>query len=161
MKRLLPYPKMAASLVVMWLLLNQSTAPAHVLLGAVVAMFATWTMAALKIAGPRVRMTMAIPCLLGAVVGDIIRSNVAVAAIILLRRTQPASGFVRIPLDTNNLYCLAGLACIITATPGTLWMEHDSRRNVLLLHVLDLADEEYWVKFIKHRYERLLMEIFV
>jgi multicomponent K+:H+ antiporter subunit E len=124
-------------------------------------MVATRTMVALNVAEPRVRMTMAIPRLLGTAIWDVIRSNVAVAGIILLRRTQPNSGFVHIPLDTSNHYCLAGLACIITATPGTLWVEHDSRRNVLLLHVLDLVDEEYWVEFIKHRYERLLMEIFV
>ena len=30
----------------------------------------------------------------------------------------------------------------------------------LLLHVLDLVDEETWVRLIKDRYERRLMEIF-
>ena len=33
-------------------------------------------------------------------------------------------------------------------------------RGTLLLHVLDLVDEEQWSRLIKDRYERLLMEIF-
>ena len=57
-------------------------------------------------------------------------------------------------------YGLAALACIITATPGTLWVEYDSADNTMLLHVLDLIDEEEWVRIIKDRYETRLMEIF-
>jgi multicomponent K+:H+ antiporter subunit E len=55
---------------------------------------------------------------------------------------------------------LAALACIITATPGTLWVEYDSADNTMLLHVLDLIDDEEWVRIIKGRYEKRLMEIF-
>ncbi len=160
MKRLFPYPLMALSLVVMWLLLNQSVAAAHILFGIAAALCATWVMSLLGVAPPRIRFTRTIPHLAGIVLKDIVRSNIAVGRIILSRRIQATSGFVRIPLDTNNRYCLAVLACIITATPGTLWMEHDSRSNVLLLHVLDLVDEQHWVNLIKQRYERALMEIF-
>ena len=67
---------------------------------------------------------------------------------------------MRIPLDMRDPYGLAALACIITATPGTLWVEYDSADNTMLLHVLDLIDEEEWVRIIKDRYERRLMEIF-
>ena len=52
------------------------------------------------------------------------------------------------------------LALIVTATPGTLWVDFDRRRGTLLLHVLDLVDEESWIQLIKGRYESLLMEIF-
>lgn len=160
MKRLLPYPLLAANLVLMWLLLNQSIAPAHILLGTGVALVATWIMATLKVEVPTIRWSAAIPRLMIVVLRDIIRSNFAVVRIILFR-ALPRSGFVRIPLETNNRYCHAALACIITATPGTLWMEHDSRNNILLLHVLDLVDESHWIEIIKQRYERLLMEIFL
>ena len=57
-------------------------------------------------------------------------------------------------------YGLAALACIITATPGTLWVKYNSADNTMLLHVLDLIDEEEWVRIIKGRYEKRLMEIF-
>src|SRR5690606_3415625 len=130
------------------------------LLGIVAALFATWVMGLLDVIPAHIRLTWAIPRLACAVLKDIVRSNIAVARIILSARVRPTSGFARIPLDTDNRYCLALLACIVTATPGTLWMDYDSRRNLLLLHVLDLVDEQHWIDLIKQRYERLLMEIF-
>ena len=67
---------------------------------------------------------------------------------------------MRIPLDMRDPYGLTALACIITATPGTIWVEYDSADSTVLIHVLDLIDEEQWVTIIKQRYERRLMEIF-
>ena len=52
------------------------------------------------------------------------------------------------------------LSIIITSTPGTIWMNYDAAKGTLLLHVLDLVDETVWIRTIKGRYERLLMEIF-
>ena len=57
-------------------------------------------------------------------------------------------------------YGLATLACIVTATPGTIWTGLAPDGAVLTIHVLDLQDEEAWVRTIKDRYERPLMEIF-
>src|SRR3546814_1767457 len=54
---------------------------------------------------------------------------------------RSTSGFILLPLDLRNRYGLAVLGIIITATPGTLWMQYDSARSVLLVHVLDLVDE--------------------
>ena len=65
-----------------------------------------------------------------------------------------------IPLDIRNPYGLALLACIITSTPGTLWVNFDAQKGVLMIHVLDLIDEGEWIRTIKGRYERLLLEIF-
>ena len=84
-----------------------------------------------------------------------------VARIVLAPRTRElTSGFVRVPLDMRDPYGLAALACIITATPGTVWVEYDSAKGTMLLHVLDLIDGDDWVRIIKDRYERRLMEIF-
>ena len=47
-----------------------------------------------------------------------------------------------------------------TSTPGTIWLNYDAAKGTLLLHVLDLVDETVWIRTIKGRYERLLMEIF-
>ena len=41
-----------------------------------------------------------------------------------------------------------------------IWVNYDTVRGVLLIHVLDLVDEEAWTRTIKDRYERLLLEIF-
>ncbi len=161
MTRWLPYPLLALALLTMWLLLNQSLAPGQLLLGAAVALFASRAMAALKPEKPRIRSARPIPRLAAIVLADIVRSNIAVAKIVLLpAQRRRVSGFVRVPLDMRNRYGLTILACIITATPGTIWVEYDGRANRLLVHVLDLVDEEEWIRLIKRRYERLLMEIF-
>ena len=55
---------------------------------------------------------------------------------------------------------LALLAIIITATPGTAWLEYDADTGVLLLHIFDLVDEAQWRDLILNRYESRLLEIF-
>ena len=65
-----------------------------------------------------------------------------------------------IPLELRNQYGLAILSCIITSTPGTVWVNYDSAKGMLLIHVLDLINEAEWIDLIKSRYERRLMEIF-
>lgn len=161
MTRWLPYPLLAFGLLVLWLLLHQSVSVGHVLLGTVIAVFASRAMIALRPEKARIRWSWAIPRLLRIVMADIVRSNIAVGRIVLARHQRKrTSGFIRLPLDMRSPYGLTVLAIIITATPGTLWMQHDSSRAVLLVHVLDLIDEEEWIRLIKSRYERLLMEIF-
>jgi multicomponent K+:H+ antiporter subunit E len=160
MSRFLPYPLLTASLLVMWILLNGPSI-GHLFLGAVIAVGASLAMAALQPAKPRLRRWDMIPHLVAVVLADILRSNVAVASIILQgRRKERTSGFVLIPLELRDQTALAVLACIITSTPGTAWIEYHSASGRLLIHVLDLVDEQGWIDVIKQRYERLLMEIF-
>ena len=160
MSRVLPYPVLTASLVAMWMALN-SFSLGHLLLGTVIAVLASRAMAALQPSKPRLRRWLVIPRLMGIVLLDILRSNLAVASIILQgRRRQRAAGFVAIPLDLRDKTGLAVLACIVTSTPGTAWIEYASDSSVLLIHVLDLVDEEAWVTLIKSRYEAMLLEIF-
>lgn len=160
MTRWLPYPLLTLSLLVMWVLLNRLSV-GHVLLGGAIALSASWAMSALQPARPRLRRWDLIPKLVGIVLYDILRSNIAVSTIILQgRRRERVSSFVAIPLDMRDRTGLTVLACIITSTPGTAWIEYDSARSVLLIHVFDLVDSDAWVRLIKHRYENLLMEIF-
>ena len=160
MTRWLPYPLLAVSLLVMWILLNQLSV-GHLILGAAIAVGASWAMVALQPAKPRLRHWDKIPLLLALVLLDVFRSNIAVAGIILQgRRRARTSGFVTIPLELRDRTGLAVLACIITSTPGTAWLEYHSTKGSLLIHVLDLVDEQEWIDTIKQRYERLLIEIF-
>lgn len=161
MSRWFAFPILTLCLTLMWLLLVQSISPGSILMGVLVALVATRLFSVLRPEPPRFRLTLAIPKLTGIVLYDIIRSNIAVARIILSGRTDRGmSGFLRVPLDMRNRHGLALLAVIVTATPGTLWVQFDSARGSLLLHVLDLVDEEQWVRLINDRYETLLMEIF-
>jgi multicomponent K+:H+ antiporter subunit E len=160
MSRALPHPVLAASLLVMWILLNGFSL-GHVLLGSVIAIAASNVMVRLQPAKPSLRRWYLLPKLVLIVLVDIWRSNVAVAGVILgPDRGQRTSGFITIPLTLRHRTGLAVLACILTSTPGTAWVEYNASQSTLLLHVLDLVDEEHWITLIKNRYERLLLEIF-
>lgn len=160
MSRIFPYPLMMASLVVMWLLLTDYT-PGQFIVGCLVALAAAQGLAALHPAKPRLRRWDLLPRLTGIVLYDIIRSNIAVTKIILKgSRRERKSGFMTIPLDLRDPMGLAVLAVILTSTPGTAWLDYNSSRGTLLLHVFDLVDEQEWLDLIKNRYENLLLEIF-
>ncbi len=161
MRRLLPYPIISASLLALWLLLNQTISPGHVLIGAVIAVAGGLILSVLEPPKAHLRRPAAMFRLAGLVLADILRSNVAVGRIILgFGRRNRTSGFVYIPLELRDPHGLAVLACIITSTPGTLWVNLDSAKGELMIHVLDLIDESEWIATIKGRYERLLLEIF-
>ena len=159
MRRWIPHPLLALGLTLMWLLLNQSVSPGHILLGAALAVVATHGLAALRPEPVQIISLRPVPRLLFAVAADIVRSNIAVARIILFGK-RGVSEFVRLPLELGNIHALTVLALIITATPGTMWVQFNRASGILLVHVLDLKDEEEWIRLIKDRYERLLLEIF-
>ena len=158
-KRWIPHPLLATALLAMWLLLNQSLSTGHVVLGAIVALLASHGLAALRPEPVKLVAVRPIFRLAGIVALDIVRSNLAVASIVLFPRER-VSGFVRLPLELRNINGLTVLACIITATPGTIWVQFDHTNGMLLVHVLDLVDEDDWIRLIKNRYEALLLEIF-
>lgn len=161
MNRLLPFPVASAGLLFTWLLLNQTLSPGQIILGVVIALVGGWALALLEPPKARLRRVTAMFHLAGLVFADIIRSNISVAGIILgFKEWEQTSGFVEIPLDLRNPYGLAILACIITSTPGTLWVDFNESNGTLTIHVLDLIDKTEWIRTVKGRYERLLLEIF-
>ena len=161
MTRLLPFPLLSAALLILWLLLNQALSVGHILLGSLTAIVGGWALTLLDLPIARMRRPTAMIRLSAAVLADIVRSNIAVARIILGDGgRERKSGFVDIPLELRDPYGLAALACIITSTPGTLWVNFDAASGTLTIHVLDLIDESEWIRTIKRRYERPLLEIF-
>ena len=163
MTRIIPHPWLVAGLILVWLLLT-SFSLGQLVLGTAIALVAGRAMAALQPARPRLRRWELMPRLLGIVTLDIMRSNIAVARLIVTgagpKRGNRTSGFIEIPLELRDQMALAILAIIVTATPGTAWIEYDHARSKLLLHVFDLVDPEDMRALIKNRYEHLLLEIF-
>ena len=161
MNRVLPFPFLSLGLLAMWLLLHGSIAPAVLASGIVMAIAAPWILLALEVERLKLGRIGAAVKLIGIVLHDIVRSNLAVASIIYgKRRATRASGFVAVPIDIRSRYGLTILAVIVTCTPGTLWVQYDSARSRLLMHIFDLVTPEHWVTLVKQRYERLLVEIF-
>ena len=157
--RWLPYPLLSTLLMLIWLLLNQSLAPGTLVLGALLGIALAKVFGLLHPPKVHIRNYPLLGWLLLRVAGDIVRSNLAVARLVLRRDLRLRSGFVAVPLTLTDRHGLAVLACIITSTPGTIWVSYDSGANILLIHVLDLADEQSWIDSIQQRYERPLLEI--
>jgi multicomponent K+:H+ antiporter subunit E len=159
--RVLPHPIASVSFLAAWLMLNQTLSLGHLLLGAGVGLVGGWAFATLELPKARPRCLVTMIRLAVLVIADIVRSNIAVARIVIgFERRAWNSGFVEIPLELRDPYGLAALACIITSTPGTLWVSYDAANGTLIIHVLDLVDRVEWVRTIKARYERRLLEIF-
>ncbi len=157
---MLPYPVLTLLLILMWLLLNGFTA-GHLLLGTLVAVFASWAMAALRPRKPKLRKWYLFPKLLLLLFADILVSNLQVARRILTKpRERFNSQFVTIPLELTDRTALSILAIIVTSTPGSAWLEYNSNEKTVLVHVLDLEDPGAFSENLKRRYETLLMEIF-
>lgn len=159
MRRLLPSPVLSCGIFLLWLALSPAVDAAAVLLAAIVAVLAPALTAPLRPGRVRVRRPLVAARLFARVIGDSLRSNVAMVPAILGRRPIH-SGFLRVPLDVRDPNALAVLAMIVTATPGTAWAELAHDRSALLIHVLSLEDGPGLVAAIKRRYERPLMEIF-
>lgn len=159
MKRILAHPLLWLALFAMWLLLARTLAPGQILLAGIVASIGSWAASAVETPRVRLRRPGLIATLVGRVVADIVQSNIAVLRLALGRR-EPRSKFVTIPLELRDPNGLAVLACIITATPGSAWINYNARTDTVLVHVLDTEDAATWAADVKRTYEALLLEIF-
>lgn len=159
MRALFPHPILAFSFWLMWLLLNGFT-PGQTILGFVVATGAALAFTSLAPEPVHVRSIRAIIALFFRVLADICRSNIAVLKIIVCNPKTRQAGFVTLNLQLRGRLPLGILACIVTSTPGTAWVNFNPVTGELLIHILDKAGEEEFRTAIKQHYERLLMEIF-
>lgn len=146
----------------LWLVLAQSVSPGNVLLGLVLGFGMVLSFQKLRPVRPRPRRFLVAIRLMFIVTFDIIRSNIAVGRVVLglTGGRVVKSEFLDIPLELRDPHGLSVLAMIVTATPGTVWSGLAEDSSMLKLHVLDLDDPEQWIRTIKHRYERPLIQIF-
>lgn len=155
-------PVLVLVLTALWLMLNQTVAPGHIVLGALLGVALSWAGSTLRPLQARVRRIDLVFELMMIVLFDIVRSNIGVARIVLglARKREIRSSFLDIPIRLRDPHALAALAVIVTSTPGTVWVGLSRDGSMLRLHVLDLIDEQYWIRLIQDRYERRLMRIF-
>jgi multicomponent K+:H+ antiporter subunit E len=159
MQRYLRRVALPLSLLAVWLLLEESLDAGQIVLGIVLSVALVRAAAPLRPRHAFPRRPLAMLSLLGVVLFDALKSNLAVIRLVWSAPSRrPAPGFVYIPLTLRDPNALAALACIITYTPGTVWVGLSD--HVLTLHVLDLHNEALWVQTIQQRYERRLKEIF-
>ena len=111
MTRWLPFPLMAAVPARHVAAAPPDAWPGHVILGSILGVGGSWALARLEPPAGRLRRPRAILRLAIVVLHDIVRSNIAVARIILGPRARnETSGFLDIPLELREPYGLAVLA---------------------------------------------------
>lgn len=157
---LLPHPLLSVVLLITWLLLNNSLALGHIMLGTFVAFLIPVFTRVLWPRTARIHRPDLVLRLVGAVLWDIVRANIEVTAQILGPSKKLRPRFVRLPLELCNDYAITTLASVISLTPGTVTADIATDRKSLLIHCLHVNDEDALIATIKRRYERPLKEIF-
>ena len=159
MRMILRRPVMFLLLLFVWLLLS-GFGIGHLALGVLITLGAMHASEPLELPQTRIRSWRALIVLAWVVVVDIVRSNIAVARVILSgpRAAERRAGFMELNVTLKDPNAVALLAIILTATPGTAVLDYNPANGRLLLHVLDLADPEDWRRLIDGRYQALLNE---
>jgi multicomponent K+:H+ antiporter subunit E len=159
LRAVLPRPYLVATLVVLWVVLQNRLDVATVVGGLVVGMVIARFAHPFWPEPPRFRRPLLALRLTGRLLGDIVVANMAVAALIL-RWRRPRSRFVSYPLEVRGAVPVTLLSSIISLTPGTVTVDVDRHARHLLIHCLDLDDEAALIAQIRTRYEQPLKELF-
>ncbi|WP_444678339.1 Na+/H+ antiporter subunit E [Halomonas sp. E19] len=160
MGRYLPTPTLSLVLLVVWLLMVRSIAPGQLLLGAFLAVVIPLLTQNFRDPLPRVKHPLKLAWFVLVVLYDIVKANIHVSLLILLPKREPHPGFVEYPLEVTDRLTITLLANTITMTPGTVSTNVRLDGSSLLIHVLDMTDEQALIREIRERYERPLKEIF-
>jgi len=160
MTRLLPHPLLTPTLAVIWLLLNNTIEPGHIVLGLILG----WAIPVLTIRfwpeTVSIRKPFVMLRYMAILLFDIIMANFTVARLILGNPDKLKPIFVKLPLDLTSDLAISLLANSITLTPGTLSTQLSDDHSYLLVHALNETDPDTLIATIKQRYENPIKEIF-
>lgn len=158
--RLLPMPVHSFLLFVVWLLLNNTVAPGHLVLAAFLAVGIPLLTSGMQDPQPSFRKPLLTIRYALRVIGDIIVANFEVALLVIRSSKRLSPAFVAVPLDIQHELPITILASTVSLTPGTVSAEISNDKQWLYVHVLHLTNKDELITLIKQRYERPLMEIF-
>ena len=166
--RLLPRPLLSLTLLIIWLLLFNTLSPGHIVLGSLLGIVLPLLTASFWPKPTRISSIVELLRFIGVVLVDIVIANWAVARLILNPRhefittgdARSRSRFVQLPLALEDEFAISILAGTISLTPGTVSSDLSPDHKSLLLHCLDVEDEQALIGLIKLRYEEPLRKIF-
>ena len=142
-----------------WLALVGEVGPGQVAFALLLALGIPWLLGGLWPDDLVVRRPRLALRLLLRLLGDIVVANLQVAALILGPEARLRPRFIWVPLALRNRYAISTFAAMITLTPGTLSADLSPDGRWLLVHALDVEDEQAVVESLKRRYESPLSEI--
>jgi multicomponent K+:H+ antiporter subunit E len=158
--RLLPMPFHSLLLLIVWLLLNNTVAPGHLVLGTFLAIVIPLLTSGMQDPQPSFHKPFTIIRYVLMVIGDIVVANFEVAILVVGSSKHLNPALVAIPMDIEHELPITILASTVSLTPGTVSAEISEDKKWLYVHVLNLTDKDELIALIKSRYERPLMEIF-
>ena len=158
-KRWLPHPLATGLLLLVWLLMTEFSI-GQLLLGSVLAVVISLVTGPFWLEHAPVKKPGKLLLYLGRVLADIFRSNITVAFQILFQARQLRPGFFTYPLTLDDDFAVTLLASTVSLTPGTVSAHYDQEAGTLLIHSLNLVDEQAQIDNIRRRYEQPLQEIF-
>jgi multicomponent K+:H+ antiporter subunit E len=159
-RRYIPHPIISGILFFVWLLLNHTLSAGHIVLGAALAVLIPMFTRRFFPEPVYLGRVPTIVRFLGTVLWDIVVASFTVAHLTLGPTSRLRPRFVRIPVSLPDDFALTALASTISLTPGTVSAELAPDREHILIHALDVDDEEALVRTIKERYELPIREIF-
>jgi multicomponent K+:H+ antiporter subunit E len=160
MKRIIPHPILSITLFISWLLLNNTVAAGHMVLGTILSILIPWLTSSFwqeKVCAknPTVFLKLVI-----VVLYDIVMANITVAKQILGPNEYLKPTFFKLPIKLEDPLAISVLASTISLTPGTVSCDLSKDRSYLLIHGLSIEDIEKEIEIIQQRYEKPLLEIF-
>ncbi len=159
-KKLFPHPVLTLALWCIWLLLHNTMAPGHLVLGFILAFSISLLVSGFWEEKVYIRAPLMLLRFLRIVLWDILVANITVAKLILGRSGKLKPGFFYVELDIRTPVGISILANTISLTPGTVSCDLTEDRTRLLVHALHVEDIPATVKQIKERYEAPLKEVF-
>jgi len=143
-----------------WLLLNNTVAAGHVVLGAVLGLLLPMFARRFWPEAPETRSWSLLARYIGMVIWDIVVANVAVARLVFVPNAELRPAFIEMPLRLSDPFAITVLTSTVSLTPGTVSADLSADRKWLLIHCLSLEDEQALLRTIQTRYESPLTEIF-
>lgn len=158
--KLLPHPLLTLSLWAMWLLLNNTLAMGHVVLGLVLAILVPWFSQRFWPERVFIHQPIVLLRFIGIVMWDILVANITVARWVMGPNDKLQPAWLSVPLDIQSPLGISLLANTISLTPGTVSCDLSADQRSLLVHALHVEDSAAAIAEMKRRYEQPLMEVF-
>lgn len=160
MKTIFPHPILSFVLWLIWLLLNNTFAAGHMLLGAVLATVLPLMTLSFWPDNIRIQHPLSLFKFILIVIWDILLANIEVARLILGKNSSLESKFIEIPLEIQQPISISLLANTISLTPGTVSCDVSEDKKTLIVHALHSPEPSQTIAEIKQRYEQPLKKVF-
>ena len=160
MRAVLPLPRVSLMVFLLWAVITNAASLGQLVLGALLAIVIPLLSRDFWPDPPPLLRPWRGLRFLGIFALDIVTANWRVARQVVgpLYRLSPT--LVEVPLDLRDPFLATLLGSIVSLTPGTVAIDVDRQRWVLLVHALDAPDPQALVREIKDRYELPLKEMF-